>query len=45
MTTKHKSIGPSRGLRRAGGALAAFLLAAAVQAQQQVSTVISTGLF
>ena len=44
MTTKHQSIRSSGGLRRAGGALAVLLFAAAVQAQPQIATVISTGL-
>jgi sugar lactone lactonase YvrE len=44
MKTKHESIRSSRGLRRVGGALAAFLFAAAVHAQSQISTVIATGL-
>jgi len=45
MTTKQKSIRQTGGLGRAGGVLAAILFAAIAQAQPQIATVISSGLF
>src|ERR1039458_2586105 len=44
MSTKTKFTRSSGSLGRAGGALAAILFAASLQAQPQIATVLSTGL-